>query len=52
MPKLCLGGAQIGTNYGATNSGGSMSLEQAKLILSKLQDADIKMIDTAVLWRF
>ena len=47
MVNLCLGGAQIGTDYGVTNLSGSMSSEEARLILKTSTEVGIYMIDTA-----
>tara|TARA_Y100001968_G_scaffold325992_1_gene368244 strand:- start:623 stop:1537 length:915 start_codon:yes stop_codon:yes gene_type:complete len=46
-PKLCLGTAQLGFNYGITNNSGKVDHSMSKLILEKAVKYGIQYIDTA-----
>ncbi len=46
-PKLGLGTAQFGLDYGITNKGGKLLDNQVKEILCKAEECDISYIDTA-----
>ena len=46
-PKICLGTAQFGLNYGVTNQSGKLSEKEIKLILLKCNNLGINFIDTA-----
>ena len=47
MPSLCLGTAQFGLAYGATNTHGKISEHTVSNILSKASSTNIKYLDTA-----
>lgn len=46
-PSLCLGTAQFGLDYGATNLSGQVTEKNAAIILTKAHESGINWIDTA-----
>ena len=46
-PKLCIGSAQFGLDYGITNKKGKVELTEVKEILKYSSDNNISLIDTA-----
>ena len=46
-PKLCLGSAQFGLDYGITNNKGKVKQREVKGILKYSMDNNISLIDTA-----
>ena len=47
MNKLALGTVQFGLNYGISNIGGQVSLEEARKVLELAKENDIDTLDTA-----
>ena len=46
-PKLCIGTAQLGMNYGITNANGQVNIDEAKKILQLGVENGIDTLDTA-----
>ncbi|MEZ9761358.1 aldo/keto reductase [Vibrio splendidus] len=46
--KIALGTVQFGLNYGVTNSGGKVSLDEVNSILELAKQSSISIIDTAI----
>ena len=47
MNKLALGTVQFGLDYGISNIGGQVSLEEARKVLKLAKEYDIDTLDTA-----
>ena len=47
-PNICIGSAQFGMKYGATNKTGITSIEEIKQIINQCSKHNVKYIDTAM----
>lgn len=50
MNRLCLGTAQFGMDYGASNTVGQVARDEVERILDRALSAGIDMLDTAILY--
>ena len=48
MNKLSLGTVQFGLNYGISNKGGKVKVEEVRKILELAKNSNIDLIDTAI----